>query len=157
MNMVIMMKYLLPWHWPLDVKGWVVAPPPLPPSEVFLSFSYRIKHQHLTFSSLARILIHVRWWSLSMVTRLWRHKQQMVNYYIWWKYMFFQLLSTTKTNLVAKIMEIAYLCVIFHFKHKIVPFLAVLAWFLILAKSKMVAKMATSFGDSTGLQQRHHP
>ena len=54
-------------------------------------------------------------------------------------------------------MEIAYLCVIFHFKHKIVPFLAVLTWFLILAKSKMVAKMATSFGDSTGLQQRHHP
>ena len=32
--------------------------------------------------------------------------------------MFFQLLSTIKVNLVAKIMQIAYLCVIFHVKHK---------------------------------------
>ena len=32
--------------------------------------------------------------------------------------MFFQLLSTIKVNLVAKIMQSAYLCVIFHIKHK---------------------------------------
>ena len=32
--------------------------------------------------------------------------------------MFFQLLSTIKVNLVAKIMQSAYLCVIFHVKHK---------------------------------------
>ena len=32
--------------------------------------------------------------------------------------MFFQLLSTIKVNLVAKIMNSAYLCVIFHVKHK---------------------------------------
>ena len=32
--------------------------------------------------------------------------------------MFFQLLSTVKVNLVAKIMQSAYLCVIFHIKHK---------------------------------------
>ena len=32
--------------------------------------------------------------------------------------MFFQLLSTIKVNLVAKIMQSAYLCVIFYVKHK---------------------------------------
>ena len=32
--------------------------------------------------------------------------------------MFFKLLSTIKVNLVAKIMQSAYLCVIFHVKHK---------------------------------------
>ena len=32
--------------------------------------------------------------------------------------MFFQLLSTIKVNLMAKIMQRAYLCVIFHVKHK---------------------------------------
>ena len=40
--------------------------------------------------------------------------------------MFFQLFSTIKVNLVAKIMQSAYLCVIFHVKHKKIPFLAVL-------------------------------
>ena len=48
--------------------------------------------------------------------------------------MFFQLFSTIKVNLVAKIMQSAYLCVIFHVKHKNSPFLAVLTWFLILGK-----------------------
>ena len=48
--------------------------------------------------------------------------------------MFFQLFSTIKVNLVAKIMQSAYLCVIFHVKHKKKPFLAVLTWFLILGK-----------------------
>ena len=51
-----------------------------------------------------------------------------------WNYVFSQLLSTIKWNLVAKIMQSAYLCVIFHIKHKNVPFLAVLIWFLIPAK-----------------------
>ena len=46
-----------------------------------------------------------------------------------------------------------YLCVIFHVKHKQLPFLAVLTWFPILGKSKM----ATIIGDVTGLQQRYHP
>ena len=32
---------------------------------------------------------------------------------------FFQLSSTLKVNLVAKIVQSAYLCVIFHLKHKI--------------------------------------
>ena len=43
--------------------------------------------------------------------------------------MFFQLLSTIKLNLVAKILQSAYLCVIFHVKHK--------PDFLFLVKSKM--------------------
>ena len=67
--------------------------------------------------------------------------------------MFFQLLSTTKVNLVAKIMQSAYLCVIFHVKHKKLPFLAVLTYFLFLVKYKM----ATIVGDVTVPQQRHHP
>ena len=34
------------------------------------------------------------------------------------KYMFFQLLSTIKVNLVTRIMQSAFLCVIFHVKLK---------------------------------------
>ena len=48
--------------------------------------------------------------------------------------MFCQLFSVIKVNLVAEIMQSAYLCVIFHFKHKKSPFLAVLTRFLILGK-----------------------
>ena len=33
--------------------------------------------------------------------------------------MFFQILSTIEVNVVDKIIQIAYLCVIFHVKHKI--------------------------------------
>ena len=52
-----------------------------------------------------------------------------------WKYMFFQLLSTIKVNLLAKIMQSAYIYnLIVHVKHKILPFLAVLTCFLILGK-----------------------
>ena len=48
--------------------------------------------------------------------------------------MFFQIVSTMKVNLVAKIMQSAYLCVIFPLKHRKLPFLLVLTWFLILGK-----------------------
>ena len=72
--------------------------------------------------------------------------------------MFFQLLSTTKVNLVAKIMQSAYLCVIFHVKHKkITMSRGFLPDFYFLVKSKMVAKMATTVGDITGHLQGHHP
>ena len=47
---------------------------------------------------------------------------------------FVLLLSTIKLNLVAKTMQSAYLCVIFHVKHKNLLFLAVLTWFLVLGK-----------------------
>ena len=40
--------------------------------------------------------------------------------------MFFQLLSTIKVNILAKIMQSAYLCVIFHVKNQKLPFVAVL-------------------------------
>ena len=50
-------------------------------------------------------------------------------------------------------MESVYLCVIFRVKHEKIPFLAVIACFEFLVKSKM----ATIVGDVTGLQQRHHP
>ena len=40
--------------------------------------------------------------------------------------MSFQLLSTIKVNLVAKIVQSVYLYVIFHVKHEKLPFLAVL-------------------------------
>ena len=40
--------------------------------------------------------------------------------------MFFQLLSTIKVNLAAKIVQNAYLCVIFNVKNKTLAFLAVL-------------------------------
>ena len=42
---------------------------------------------------------------------------------------FFQFLSTIKVNLVPKIMQSAYLCVIFHVKYKKLPFLTVLRCF----------------------------
>ena len=45
------------------------------------------------------------------------------------KYMFFQLFFTIKVNLIAKIMQSAYLCVIFHVKHSKSPFLAVFTRF----------------------------
>ena len=54
--------------------------------------------------------------------------------------MFFQLLLTIKVNLVAKTMQNAYLCVIFHLKLKNLPFLAVLTWFLILGKIQDVGQ-----------------
>ena len=55
-------------------------------------------------------------------------------------------------------MQSAYLCVIFHVKHKKLPFLAIfLTWFLTLGKIQDGGKMATIVGDVTGLQQRHYP
>ena len=67
--------------------------------------------------------------------------------------MFFELLSTIKANLVAKIMQSAYLCVIYHVKHKRITISSRFKpGFKFLVKSKM----ATIVGDVTGLQQRHH-
>ena len=51
-----------------------------------------------------------------------------------WKCMFFQLFSTIKVKLVNEMMQRAYLCVILHLKHKKLPFIAILTWFLILGK-----------------------
>ena len=74
-----------------------------------------------------------------------------------WKCMSFQLLSTIKVKLVDQMMQNAYSCVILHVKHKKLPFVAILTWFLwFLVKSKMANKMATFVGDLTGLQQSHY-
>ena len=63
-----------------------------------------------------------------------------------------QLLSTVEVNLVANIMQSAWLCVIFHVKHKKLPFLAVLTWFLLFGKIQDGGQDATIVGDITGLQ-----
>ena len=107
------------------------------PLKFFWDFSKRIKHQHLTFSvdvrlSLARILRKVQWWSVSMVTRYDVISSRGSNHFERKCMFFFQLFSTIKVNLVAKIMPSAYLCIIIHVKQ--LPFLAVLTWFLVLGK-----------------------
>ena len=61
--------------------------------------------------------------------------------------MFFQLFSTIKVNLVAKIIQSAYLCYLFFMSSTKKPFLAVLTWFLILAK------IQDGVGDVTGTQE----
>ena len=48
--------------------------------------------------------------------------------------MFFQLFSTIKVKLVSEMMQRAYLCVILHVKHKKLPFIAILTWFVIRGK-----------------------
>ena len=66
--------------------------------------------------------------------------------------MFFQLFATIKVNLEVKIMQSAYLCVIFHVKQKNHHFSLFYPDFEALVKSKMVIIV----GDVTGPQQRHH-
>ena len=116
------------------------------PLRFFWDFSKRIKHQHLTFSvdvrlSLARILRKVQWWSVSMVTRYDVISSRWSSHFERKCVFSFQLFSTIKVNLVAEIMQSAYLCVIIHVKQ--LPFL-------------VKFKMATIFDDVTRLQQRHH-
>ena len=112
------------------------------PHKVFLSFSKRIKPQHLTFSvavrsSLAHILRQIIVGQLLWLRDM--TSQVAVGQAVLGENTCFQLLSTSKVNLVAKIMQSVYLCAIFHYKHE------------------MAAKMATIFADVTGLQQRHQP
>ena len=103
----------------------------------FRDFSKKIKHQHLTFSvdgrlSLARILRQVQWWSVSVVTRYDVINSRWSSHFEWKCMVFSHLFATIKVNLVAKIMQSAYLCDIIHVKQ--LPFLAVSTWFLILGK-----------------------
>ena len=67
--------------------------------------------------------------------------------------MVFQLLLIIKVNLVAKIMQSAYVCSIFHVKHKKLSFLVVLTWFLILGKIQDGEHCLWRRRP----QQRHHP
>ena len=71
--------------------------------------------------------------------------------------MFFQLLSTMKVNLVAKIMQSVYLCFIFSCKAQKITISCgfnLISNFVV--NSKMAAKLSTIVGDVTGLKQRHH-
>ena len=60
---------------------------------------------------------------------------------------FFQLILTIKVKLAVKMKQSTYLWVILHVNHKITNYLC-----FYFIKSKMAAKMATMFGDGTGLQ-----
>ena len=85
-------------------------------------------------SSLVRILSQVQWWSVSMVTRYDVISRRWSSHFFGKSTCFFRLFSTIKVNHVAKIMQSAYSCVIFHLHHKKSPSLVVLPWFLILGK-----------------------
>ena len=50
--------------------------------------------------------------------KIWRHKYKVVKTFLGENVCFFQLLSTIKANLVAKIVQSAYLYVTFYVKHK---------------------------------------
>ena len=50
--------------------------------------------------------------------KIWRHKYKVVKPFLGENVCFFQLLSTIKANLVAKIVQSAYLYVTFYVKHK---------------------------------------
>ena len=50
--------------------------------------------------------------------KIWRHKYKVVKPFLGENVFFFQLLSTIKANLVAKIVQSAYLYVTFYVKHK---------------------------------------
>ena len=65
-----------------------------------------------------------------------------------WRYTFFQFLSTIIVNLVHTIVQSAYLCVIFHVKHKRYHSSRFLPDFQFLVKYKM----ANIIGGVTGLQ-----
>ena len=47
---------------------------------------------------------------------------------------FFQLFSTIKVKPVDRMIRSAYFCVTLHFRHRKLPFIAILTWFLILGK-----------------------
>ena len=114
------------------------APPP-PPHNVFRSFFQQDKTSvHDVFSSCSFIPRADFKTSLVMVSRygyeIWRRSSRWSSQF-WVKiHVFFQLLSTIRVNIVAKIMQSAYVSVIFHVKHKKIPLLAVLTWIQILGK-----------------------
>ena len=86
-------------------------------------------------SSVARILIQVQWRSASMVARYdVISKRWSSHFWVKVHVFFFQLFTTIKVNLVPKITQSAYFCVIFHVKQKKSPFLVVLPWFLNLSE-----------------------
>ena len=72
-------------------------------------------------------------------------------------YAFSTSFNNIKANFVAKIMQSAYLCVIYHVKHRNRHFLRFKPDFQFSVKSKVAAFVVTIVGVVTGPQQRHHP
>ena len=104
-------------------KGAMPTPPP-PPNKIILSLFF-LEDKTLApdvFSSCSFIprayfearLVIVRCYGY----KIWRHKYKVVKPFLGENVCFFQLLSTIKANLVAKIVQSAYLYVIFYVKHK---------------------------------------
>ena len=105
-------------------RGQCQLPPPLPPNKIILSLFF-LEDKTLApdvFSSCSFIprayfeasLVIVRCYGY----KIWRHKYKVVKPFLGENVCFFQLLSTIKENLVAKIMQSAYLYVILYVKHK---------------------------------------
>ena len=101
-----------------------LPPPPPPPNKSILSFFF-LEDKTLApdvFSSCSFIprayfeasLVIVRCYGY----KIWRHKYKVVKPFLGENVCFFQLLSTIKANLVAKIVQSAYLYVTFYVKHK---------------------------------------
>ena len=83
--------------------------------DVFSSCSF-IPCAHFETSSVMAVAMFTRYDVISNTMRWSSH--------LWVKiHVFFKILSTMKVNLVAKIMQSAYLCVISHVKHKKLLFL----------------------------------
>ena len=108
---------------PPTIKG-AIPPPPPPPNTVFLSLFF-LEDKTLApdvFSSCS--LIPRAYFETSLVIvrcygyKIWRHKFKVVKPFLGENVCFFQLLSTIKANLVAKIVQSAYLYVTFYVKHK---------------------------------------
>ena len=105
-------------------RGQCQLPPPPAPNKIILSLFF-LEDKTLApdvFSSCSFIprayfeasLVIVRCYGY----KIWRHKYKVVKTFLGENVCFFQLLSTIKANLVAKIVQSAYLYVTFYVKHK---------------------------------------
>ena len=105
-------------------RGQCQLPPPPAPNKIILSLFF-LEDKTLApdvFSSCSFIprayfeasLVIVRCYGY----KIWRHKYKVVKPFLGENVCFFQLLSTIKANLVAKIVQSAYLYVTFYVKHK---------------------------------------
>ena len=108
------------------VRFWIASDPQV------------IKHQHLTFSvavrsSLAHILRQVQWWSVAIVTRYDVISSRWSSQF-WLKIHFFSTSFNNKSNSCDKNHAKCLFMCYFSCKHKKLPFLLVLTWFLILGK-----------------------
>ena len=103
----------------------------------FWVFSWKIKLQHLMSSVAVRFVypLHAFLDKFGIDQLLWLRDTIVGGRAVFeWKFMLLYLLSTVKAKPVDKMKQSTYLCVILHVKHKKLPILSVLTWFLILGK-----------------------